>query len=64
MIIISMNVKLGLKSFTLSLPLLYQKLHPFTLAKKSLARHYNYLRTQQIYTRTQGIKKRKEEHKL
>ena len=44
MIITNKNVKLGLKSFKLSLPLLYQELHPFTLAKRSLAKHYNYLK--------------------
>ena len=40
MIITNKNVKLGLKSFKLSLPLLYQELHPFILAKRSLAKHY------------------------
>ena len=45
MIITNKNVKLGLKSFKLSLPLLYQELHPFTLAKRNLAKHYNYFKT-------------------
>ena len=58
----SNNVKLGFKSFTLSLTL-YQELHPFTLAKKSLARHYIYLRTKQIQTRTKVIKKKKKKKK-
>ena len=44
MIITNKNLKLGLKSFKLSLPLLYKELHPFTLAKRSLGKHYNYLK--------------------
>ena len=60
MIITNKNVKHEFKSFTLSLPLLYQKLHPFTLAKRCLARHYNCLRTQKIQTKIYVTKKRKE----
>ena len=42
MIITNKNIKLGLKSFKLSLPMLYQELHSFTLARRILAKHYNY----------------------
>ena len=44
MIITNKIVKLNLKSFKLSLSLLYQELYPFTLAKRSLTKYYNYLK--------------------